>query len=84
MLSLGISSWIAALNDATLQLCKEVEYEAEADETGSGCGKGPIPTARIPRNIRRDTGEVLHERGGWQKKIAHLLSAVWVITVITQ
>jgi hypothetical protein len=64
MLSVGISSWVAALNDETLQLCKDVEYEADADETGSGCGKGPIPTDRVRRKVRRDTGEVLYERGG--------------------
>lgn len=63
MLSVGISSWVAALNDETLQLCKDVEYEADADETGSGCGEGPIPTDRIRRKVRRDTGEILYERG---------------------
>jgi hypothetical protein len=64
MISVGISSWIAALNDETLQLCKDVEYETDADETVSGCGEGPIPTDRLRRKVRRDTGEVLYERGG--------------------
>ncbi|KAH6675112.1 hypothetical protein B0J14DRAFT_637790 [Halenospora varia] len=64
MLSVGISSWVSALNDPTLKLCKEVTYEAEADETGSGCGKGPIPTSRLRRKVRRDDGAVLWERGG--------------------
>jgi hypothetical protein len=64
MLSVGISSWIAALNDDTLKLCKDVEYEADADETGSGCGKGPIPTKLVRRKVRADTREVLYERGG--------------------
>ncbi|KAI0120928.1 hypothetical protein BJ170DRAFT_715060 [Xylariales sp. AK1849] len=37
MLSVGISSWVVALNNEQLELCKEVEYQADADETGSGC-----------------------------------------------
>jgi hypothetical protein len=64
MLSVGISSWIASLNDPTLKLCKEVEYEADADETGSGCGKRPIPTKRLRRKVRRDNSEILWEREG--------------------
>ncbi|KAI0388673.1 hypothetical protein F5Y17DRAFT_470265 [Xylariaceae sp. FL0594] len=64
MLFVGISSWIAALNDPTLQLCKNVTYEAEADETGSGCGQGPIPTWRLRRKFRSDTGEIYWERSG--------------------
>ncbi|KAI0837778.1 hypothetical protein F5Y06DRAFT_304212 [Hypoxylon sp. FL0890] len=64
MLSVGISAWISALNDPTLNLCKDVEYESDADETGSGCGKGPIPTSRLRRKVRRDNGAVLWERGG--------------------
>jgi hypothetical protein len=64
MLSVGISSWVSALNDPTLKLCKNVTYEADADETGSGCGKGPIPTSRLRRKVRRDDGAVLWERGG--------------------
>ncbi|OTA64293.1 hypothetical protein K449DRAFT_421652 [Hypoxylon sp. EC38] len=64
MLSVGISAWVSALNDPTLKLCKDVEYEADADETGSGCGKGPIPTSRLRRKTRRDDGAVLWERGG--------------------
>ncbi|KAK2760243.1 hypothetical protein FQN54_002310 [Arachnomyces sp. PD_36] len=62
MLSVGVSAWIAALNDETLKLCKEVEYEADADETESGCGDGPIPTDRIRRKVSRNNGEVLYER----------------------
>lgn len=64
MLSFGISAWTAALNDSTLKLCKDVEYEADADSTASGCGQGPIPTKLIRRKIRRDTRELLYERGG--------------------
>ncbi|KAF3021007.1 hypothetical protein E8E14_010700 [Neopestalotiopsis sp. 37M] len=64
MLSIGISSWIAALNNEDLGLCKNVTYEAEADETGSGCGSGPISPNRLRRKIRRDDGHVLWERGG--------------------
>ncbi|RDL32656.1 Uncharacterized protein BP5553_09112 [Venustampulla echinocandica] len=64
MLSVGISSWVSALNDPTLKLCKNVTYEADADETGLGCGKGPIPTSRLRRKVRRDDGAVLWERGG--------------------
>lgn len=64
MLSVGISSWVSALNNPTLQLCKNVTYEAEADETGSGCGKGPIPTKRLRRKVRREDGVVLWERDG--------------------
>ncbi|KAK9776466.1 putative Class V protein [Seiridium cardinale] len=63
MLSVGISSWIATLNNEQLKLCKEVDYEAEADETGSGCGTGPISPSRLRRKTRRDTGQVLWERG---------------------
>ncbi|KAI1176422.1 hypothetical protein F4777DRAFT_597741 [Nemania sp. FL0916] len=62
MLSLGIATWVNTLNNNTAQLCKDVEYEAEEDETGSGCGKGPIPADRLRRKVRRDTGEVLWER----------------------
>ncbi|KAJ8058842.1 hypothetical protein OCU04_011825 [Sclerotinia nivalis] len=64
MLTVGISSWIAALNDDTLKLCKDVQYEADADPTGSGCGKGNIPTKLVRRKVRGDTREVLYERGG--------------------
>lgn len=64
MLSIGISSWVATLNNEDLKLCKDVEYEADADETGSGCGHGPINPSRLRRKVRRDNGEVLWERGG--------------------
>ncbi|KAI0880238.1 uncharacterized protein GGS22DRAFT_193446 [Annulohypoxylon maeteangense] len=64
MLSVGIGSWISALNNSGLNLCHDVEYEADADETGSGCGSGPIPTRRIRRKVRRDDGAVLWERDG--------------------
>ncbi|OIW25783.1 hypothetical protein CONLIGDRAFT_717468 [Coniochaeta ligniaria NRRL 30616] len=64
MLSVGISSWVGALNNKDLGLCKEVEYEADADETGVGCGKGPIPPSQLRRKIRRDNGAVIWERGG--------------------
>lgn len=64
MLSVGIASWISALNDPTLKLCKDVTYEADADVTGKGCGKGPIPTSRLRRKVRRDNGVVLWEREG--------------------
>lgn len=64
MLSIGISSWISALNNKDLDLCKEVDYEYEADPTGSGCGKGPISPSRLRRKIRRDTGAVIWERSG--------------------
>ncbi|KAK3935133.1 hypothetical protein QBC46DRAFT_423628 [Diplogelasinospora grovesii] len=64
MLSIGISSWVAALNNKDLGLCKEVEYEADADETGSGCGHGPISPNRLRRKIRRDDGAVIWERSG--------------------
>ncbi|KAI0530348.1 hypothetical protein GGR58DRAFT_518547 [Xylaria digitata] len=62
MLSLGIASWVSALNDEKSGLCKEVEYEADADETGSSCGTRPIPQERLRRTVRRDTGQVLWER----------------------
>ncbi|KAH8645958.1 hypothetical protein BGZ60DRAFT_554916 [Tricladium varicosporioides] len=68
MLSVGISAWISTLNDPTLKLCKNVVYEADAEETGSGCGKGPIPTSRLRRKIRRDNGAVLWERAGLVKE----------------
>ena len=68
MLSVGISSWIAALNNQDLGLCKEVEYDAEAYEVGSGCGKGPISPSRLRRKISRDSGAVLWERGGLAAK----------------
>lgn len=64
MLSVGIASWIAVLNNPSLNLCKNVTYEADADETGSGCGKGPITPSRLRRKLRRDTAELLWERGG--------------------
>ncbi|TGJ86907.1 hypothetical protein E0Z10_g1918 [Xylaria hypoxylon] len=64
MLSVGISAWVSVLNDPTLGLCKNVTYEADADETGSGCGEGPIPTSRLRRKVRRDDGAVLWERRG--------------------
>ncbi|KAI1119752.1 hypothetical protein F5Y10DRAFT_291151 [Nemania abortiva] len=64
MLSVGIGAWISALNNEDLQLCKEVEYEADADPAASGCGNGPIPSSRLRRKVRRDTGELLWERGG--------------------
>ncbi|KAI1205459.1 uncharacterized protein F4807DRAFT_471133 [Annulohypoxylon truncatum] len=64
MLSVGLGSWISALNNTGLNLCHKVEYEADADETGSGCGQGPIPTRRIRRKVRRDDRTVLWERDG--------------------
>lgn len=64
MLSVGISSWISALNDPILTLCKNVTYEADADSTGSCCGKGPIPTQKLRRKVHRDNGAVLWERQG--------------------
>lgn len=64
MLSVGISSWIAALENGNGTLCQDVEYEADADSTGSGCGSGPIPTDRLRRKIRRNDGTVLWERDG--------------------
>jgi hypothetical protein len=64
MLSVGISAWVSALNDPTLKLCNEVKYEGDADATGSGCGKGPIPTSRLRRKVRRDDDAVLWERDG--------------------
>ncbi|KAI0859732.1 hypothetical protein F4860DRAFT_525747 [Xylaria cubensis] len=64
MLSVGIASWISVLNNEDLMLCKEVEYEADADETGSGCGQGPIHSSRLRRKVHRDTGELLWERRG--------------------
>lgn len=68
MLSVGISSWISALNNPTLGLCKNVTYEADADETRSGCGTGPIPTSRLRRKFRRDDDTVLWERGGLEER----------------
>lgn len=64
MLSVGISSWVAALNNKDLGLCKEVEYEADAEDTGVGCGKGPISPSRLRRKIRRDNGALIWERSG--------------------
>ncbi|KAI0185817.1 hypothetical protein EV127DRAFT_411837 [Xylaria flabelliformis] len=64
MLSVGIASWISVLNNEDLMLCKEVEYEADADETGSGCGQGPIHSSRLRRKVHRETGELLWERRG--------------------
>ncbi|KAI0470526.1 hypothetical protein GGR56DRAFT_678416 [Xylariaceae sp. FL0804] len=64
MLSVGIGSWISALNNDGLGLCQDVEYEAEADATGSGCGEGPIDTRRLRRKVRRSDGAVLWEREG--------------------
>ncbi|KAJ8123626.1 hypothetical protein ONZ43_g473 [Nemania bipapillata] len=64
MLSVGIGAWVSALNNEDLKLCKDVEYEADADATGSGCGTGPVPSSRLRRKVRRDTGELLWERGG--------------------
>ncbi|KAI0196348.1 hypothetical protein F4808DRAFT_452731 [Astrocystis sublimbata] len=52
MLAVGIASWISALNNEDLMLCKDVEYEADADETGSGCGQGPIQSNRLRRTER--------------------------------
>jgi len=57
MLSAGLSTWTAASG----KMCKEVEYEAEEDLTGSGCGKGPLPMKRrdnttmmiMPRSVER-------------------------------
>ncbi|KAI3327059.1 hypothetical protein HD806DRAFT_531649 [Xylariaceae sp. AK1471] len=72
MLSVGISSWVSALNDPTLNLCKNVTYEAEADETGSGCGEGPIPTSRLRRKVRRDDGAILWEREGFAAEESRL------------
>lgn len=63
-LSVVISLWVAALNNEQLKLCKDVEYEADADETRSWCGKGPIPSSWLRRKTRRDIGQVLWERGG--------------------
>ena len=63
MLSVGISTWIAALNNPDLKLCKEVEYEAEADPTGKGCGKSPISLDRLRKKTLRDSGEVIWKRG---------------------
>ncbi|KAK9412876.1 putative Class V protein [Seiridium unicorne] len=62
MLSVGISSWVAALNNEGLKLCKDVEYEAEADETGSGCGQGPISPSRLRRKTNVEDGTVLWQR----------------------
>lgn len=64
MLAVGISSWISALQNPSLQLCTEVDYEADAESTGSGCGSGPIRTDRLRRKVRRDNGTVLWERHG--------------------
>ncbi|KAJ3580553.1 hypothetical protein NPX13_g18 [Xylaria arbuscula] len=61
MLLLGISSWVAALNNEKSGLCQDVEYEADSEGT-FGCGDGPIPLGRLRRTVRRDTGEVLWER----------------------
>ncbi|KAI0381609.1 hypothetical protein F5Y04DRAFT_280689 [Hypomontagnella monticulosa] len=63
MLSIGISSWVSALNNEQLGLCKEVEYEYDADPTGSGCGHGPIPGS-LRRKVRRDNNAVIWERSG--------------------
>lgn len=57
MLSAGLSTWTAA----SRKMCQEVEYEAPADETASGCGKGPLPMKRsdnstimvMPRSVER-------------------------------
>ncbi|KAM0811706.1 hypothetical protein AB5N19_12062 [Seiridium cardinale] len=62
MLSVGISSWVAPLNNEGLKLCMDVEYEAEADETGSGCGQGPISPSRLRRKTNVEDGTVLWQR----------------------
>ena len=74
MLSVGLASWVSALENDNLKLCKDVVYEAEADETGSGCGKGPIPTSRVRRKVRRDDGAVLWEREGLMEAQNNTLS----------
>ncbi|KAI1078530.1 hypothetical protein F5B20DRAFT_582157 [Whalleya microplaca] len=62
MLSIGLSTWVSAMNDPGLKLCNEVEYKAEEDPTGSGCGSGPIQPERLVRIVRRHDGEVLWAR----------------------
>ncbi|KAI1349143.1 hypothetical protein F5Y01DRAFT_327658 [Xylaria sp. FL0043] len=62
MLALGLATWVSVLNNDTIGLCKEVEYEADEDETGSGCGIGPISKERLRRKVHRDTGQVLWQR----------------------
>ncbi|KAJ4421546.1 hypothetical protein N0V82_003684 [Gnomoniopsis sp. IMI 355080] len=62
MLAVGISSWVAAMQDDGLGLCSNVTYQAEADMTGSGCGEGPIQPSKVRRVIRHRDNKVLFER----------------------
>ncbi|KAI0198381.1 hypothetical protein F4808DRAFT_436186 [Astrocystis sublimbata] len=62
MLSLGIATWVSTINQNQDMFCQEVEYEADEDFSGSGCGTGPIPQDRLRRTVHRDTGAVLWQR----------------------
>lgn len=68
MLAVGLSTWISAINNPSLNLCTEVEYEAEADETGSGCGSGPIEPNKIRRAVRTHDNKVLWARDGVEER----------------
>lgn len=65
MLAVGLAAWIGAMRDTNLGLCSNVEYEAYADETASGCGTGPIPS-KIRRAVRRRDNKVLFQRNDYE------------------
>ncbi|KAI0849908.1 hypothetical protein F5Y00DRAFT_261014 [Daldinia vernicosa] len=44
LLAAAVASWERAAS----QSCQEVDYESDADPTGSGCGSGPILDGRSP------------------------------------
>lgn len=65
MLAVGLATWIGAMKDTNLGLCSDVEYEAYADGTSSGCGTGPIPS-KIKRAVRLRDNKVLFQRDDYE------------------
>ena len=79
MLSVGIESLISALNNSGLNLCHEVEYKADADETGSGCGQGPSRLDASAARWAGTTGPSCGSATGWsRRRSVPWTSAAWI------
>ncbi|KAI0480399.1 hypothetical protein GGR56DRAFT_626001 [Xylariaceae sp. FL0804] len=63
MLGYGITSWVAALQNPTLNLCKNTTYDVELGISESCSSVGHIGVLdRLRRKLSRDDGSVLWER----------------------
>lgn len=68
MLSVGISAWISALNNKDLKLCKEVQYEADAEEKARATARVPSLSTAFAGRFEGTTATFSGSAVGWPER----------------